>query len=160
MAMISTEQKLENFRNMYGMIDDYKKLHSRFPTTKEFEEKLNMAPATVKRYKSVILKHLTEKLLEKYSCDMYIHIDKAMDALNEHSKICKEIRDKTSGDEKINANKGIVESELDIVRLIADSREYLRLVEDYNVSENGQEHNNKQIEKDERTQESIEAIFS
>lgn len=160
MAKISSEQKLDNFRNMFSMIEDYKKLHSRFPTLKEFEEKLNMSEATVKRYKSVIIKHLSEKLLEKYGCDMYIHIDKAMDALKEHSKICTEIRDDSSGDEKINANKGIVESELDIVRLIADSREYLRLVEDYNVSENGQEYNNKQTEKDERTQESIEAIFS
>lgn len=162
MAKISSQQKHQNFLDMIGMMNDYNKQFSRFPTTKEFEEKLGMSEATVKRYKNPIIKQMKQKLLDEFNDDMIFYIKKSKISLDKHSEICEKIRDDTSNDnnDKINASKNIVEANLDMIRLIEDTEKYLKIEDDDNVSKNGQEYNYRQTEEEARTEESIESMFN
>jgi len=160
MVKISSEQVIDNFKNMVGMINDYKKQDRGFPKPKDFEEGLGMSEATVKRYKSVILKQMKKKLLDEFNNEMINHIEKAMKALNEHSKMCEELKKTGDSNERIIASKNIVESHLDAIRLVYDTPEFLKLEGDDNVSENEQEYNYRKTEAEERIQVSIESLLS
>ena len=154
---INSEEKLENQRNMLGMIEDYKREYSRFPTLKEFEEKLNMAPRTVSRYKSEILVDSKKKLLDKFHNNILLHVEAAFNTINENVKIFEKIRDESdSNDEKMIAAKNILESHLDAVRIINDAPEYLGL--DYDVS-NEQEHIHRKTDK-EKIKDPVEHTFT
>ena len=125
---ISTEQKLDNFRNMRAMIEDYARQYSRFPISKEFEEKLNISESTVKRYKKVILQENKKKILDEFHHDILIHVEKSFVTINQNIKIFEEIRDNSeNNDEKMIAAKNILESHLDAIRIMNDAPEYLGL---------------------------------
>lgn len=159
MSRISAEQKLDNFRNMYAMIQDYKNNYSRFPSGKEFEEKLGMAEATVKRYKLVILNDSKKKMLDEFHHDILLHVEKAFSAINKNIKIFEEIRDNANNnDEKMAAAKYVLESHLDAIRIMNDAPEYLGLEYNDNV-QNEQEHIHRK-DSSEKVKDSIESMFS
>jgi len=142
MVKISTEAKLDNFRNMRAMIADYIKQYSRFPTSKEFEEKLNMSEATVKRYKKIILQENKQKILDEFHHDMIIHVEKSFETINKNIKIFEEIRDNSGdNDEKMIAAKYVLESHLDAIRIMNDAPEYLGLEYDGNDSNDSNDNN-------------------
>lgn len=154
---ISTEDKLDNQRNMLGMIEDYKREHNRFPTLKEFEEKLEMSPRSVQRYKSEILEESKKKLLDKFHNNMILHVEAAFNTINDNVKIFEYIRENsTSSDEKMVAAKNILEAHLDAVRIINDAPDYLGL--DYDV-QNEQKYIHRQ-ENNEETKQSTEPMSS
>ncbi len=154
---ISVEDKLENQRNMLGMIEDYKREHHRFPTLQEFEEKLSMSPRTVQRYKAEILVESKKRLLEKFHNNMILHVESAFTTINENVKIFEYIRENsTSNDEKMTAAKNILDSHLDAVRIINDAPDYLGL--DYDVQDE-QKHIHRQ-ESNEETKQSTEFVSS
>jgi len=78
------------------MIEDYDRLHSRFPTSKEFEDKLNMSEATVKRYKNAIIKQKKIALFGTFSEKILHHAAKAFEEINKNIKIFEDIRDSLS----------------------------------------------------------------
>jgi hypothetical protein len=142
----TTKKKLDNFRNMCGMVGDYDREYSRWPTTKEFVEKLDMETRTVQRYKREILQQSKEKLLETFNYDIIIHVKNSFNTINENIKVFKKIRDKSNNNsEKMEAAKNVLEAHLDAIRLIYDVPEYLG-VENNNVSKNEKEYNIKKTE--------------
>ncbi len=152
---ISTEQKLDNFRNMRAMISDYRTQHNRFPTIEEFEEKLEMSSATVKRYKVIILEENKIQLLKKFQDEMVIRIEDVVESIDDNVKKFKTIRD-VGNDEHavISAAKCIIESKLDAIRVMRDGPDFLGV--DYDVSDK-QEYIHGEIES-EKIKSGIESI--
>lgn len=131
---ISTEQKLDNFRNMRAMISDYRTQHNRFPTIEEFEEKLEMSSATVKRYKVIILEENKIQLLKKFQDEMVIRIEDVVESIDDNVKKFKTIRDESNDENTvISAAKCIIESKLDAIRVMRDGPDFLGV--DYDVSD-------------------------
>lgn len=154
---ISTEQKLDNFRNMRSMIKDYRKQHNRFPTLKEFEEKLEMSFSSVQRYKRVILDEQKSLLLKTFQDEMVYRISDAIKSIDKNIKIFEEIRDKKNDDDAtMSAGKLVIESKLDAIRIMRDGPDFLGI--NYDVS-NEQEHIYEENLREERIRESIESIF-
>lgn len=154
---ISTEQKLDNFRNMRSMIKDYRKQHNRFPTLKEFEEKLEMSFSSVQRYKRVILDEQKSLLLKTFQDEMVYRISDAIKSIDKNIKIFEEIRDKKNDDDAtMSAGKLVIESKLDAIRVMRDGPDFLGI--NYDVS-NEQEHIHEENLREERIRESIESIF-
>lgn len=157
---ISSEQKLDNFRNMYSMIEDYHKQYGRYPTNQEFEEKLGMASATVQRYKRAIRQENKKKLLEIFHYDIITHARASLETVNKNVKIFEKIRDNSEDDDKVmTAAKNVLEAHLDAIRIITDVPGYL----DNNSNENNdvpvkQEHNIGKSKEDKIT-DSIESMY-
>lgn len=154
---ISSEQKLDNYRNMRSMIKDYRKQHNRFPTLKEFEEKLEMSSASVKRYKRVILDEQKSLLLKTFQDEMVYRVGDAIKSIDKNVGIFETIRDETDNDDtKMSAGKIVIESKLDAIRVMRDGPDFLGI--NYDVS-NEQEHIHEENIREERIRESIESIF-
>ena len=154
---ISTEQKLDNFRNMRSMITDYRKQHTRFPTLKEFEEKLGMSEATVKRYKRIILDEQKSLLLKTFQDEMVYRISDTIKSIDKNVTIFEGIRDETDNDDtKMSAGKIVIESKLDAIRVMRDGPDFLGI--NYDVS-NKQEHIHEENIREDRIQESVESTF-
>lgn len=152
---ISTEQKLDNFRNMRAMISDYRTQHNRFPTIEEFEEKLEMSSATVKRYKVIILEENKIQLLKKFQDEMVIRIEDVVESIDDNVKKFKTIRDESNDENAvISAAKCIIESKLDAIRVMRDGPDFLGV--DYDVSDK-QEYIHGEIES-EKIKSGIESI--
>lgn len=165
---------MTKFRDMRAMISDYKKNFGRFPTSKEFEDKLEMSEATVKRYKKIILAESKQALLKQFHQDIIIHVEGALDVITENIKLFREIRDsETSSDEKMTAAKNLQEAHLDAVRIMNDAPEYLGLEDDSTDSNNNSnndnnnvnstnesEHIHKQAKEEERISEEAETLLS
>ena len=154
---ISTEQKLDNFRNMHSMIEDYRKQHNRFPTLKEFEEKLGMSEATVKRYKRIILDQQKSLLLKTFQDEMVYRVGDAIKSIDKNVGIFETIRDETNDDDtKMSAGKIVIESKLDAIRIMRDGPDFLGI--NYDVS-NEQEHIHEENIREDRIRESIKSTF-
>jgi len=154
---ISTEQKLDNFRNMRSMIKDYRKQHNRFPTVQEFEEKLEMSSASVERYKRVILDEQKSLLLKTFQDEMVYRVSDAIKSIDKNVGVFEKIRDETDNDDtKMSAGKIVIESKLDAIRVMRDGPDFLGI--NYDVS-NEQEHIHEENIREERIRESIESIF-
>ena len=156
---ISTQQKLDNYRNMVGMIIDYRKQYNRLPTNKEFEVKLEISPSSVKRYKSAILQEEKSILLKKFQDDMLFRVSEVITSIDKNVGIFEKIRDKTSSDDTavMSAGKLVIESKLDAIRVMRDGPDFLKI--NYDDVSNKQEHIHKQDIREERIRESIESIF-
>lgn len=163
---ITTEEKMDKFRNMRAMIEDYKRLYSRYPTLKEYQEKLNMSSAVVIRYKRVILQEAKKKILDVFHNDMIIHIEKSLEAINENVEIFKKIRDDTFNDKNIImlAAKNVLESHIDAVRIMKDAPDYLGLKydDDKKIDNNVQDEQKYLYGQDdsEKIKDSIESMQS
>lgn len=156
MAKISTEQKLDNIRNMRAMIKDYSKIHNRYPTNKEMEEKLGFSEATVKRYKHTILDEIKKELITQFNEDIIIHVNGAITEINKNITLFKKIRDNSDNeDTKMAAAKNIEEAHLDIVRIMSDAPQYIN----NDIAENEQEYIHGSEEAQQRTTDSIKSMF-
>lgn len=162
MAKISPEQKLDNFRNMYGMIEDYYKQYGRHPTNQEFEEKLGMSGPTVRRYKAVIREQNKKKLLETFQYDIITHARASLETVNKNIKIFENIRDTAEDKDRVmTAAKNVLESHLDAIRIITDVPVYLESSSDQNNNNNvpvKQEHNIEES-KEEQITDSIKSMY-
>ena len=126
---ISTEQKLDNFKNMRSMISDYKKQNDRYPTTDEFVEKLGLSASTVRRYKRVILDEDKKKILEEFQEEVIEDVKDLQTDIKANIKIFKTIRDGEASDsnDKMNAARNLQESRLDLIRIKRDAPEFYRI---------------------------------
>jgi len=159
MARIPVEQKLDNYRNMVGMVNDYERQYSRWPTNQEFVEKLGMTRSTASRYKQDILEQNKKALMNTFYFDMIIHVKKSLEAINKNVRLFENIRE-GSGDnhERMDAAKSVLESHLDAIRLIDEAPKYLGL--DYDISKDEPENNIRRETTSERVEESIESTFN
>lgn len=155
---ISTEQKLDNFRNMRAMISDYAEKYNRFPTIEEFEEGLNMAQNTVLRYKKVILEENRKKMLDEFQSDMIVRMNKTIKSIDNGIEKLNTISEEGKFDsDKITAIKGIVELNIDVISIMRDGPDFLKSDDNY-VSDK-QEYIYKEIQSEKIT-DSIESTFS
>jgi len=118
---ISTEQKLDNYRNMVGMISDYEKQYSRWPTTKEFAEKLNMAEPTVRKYKRDILAQDRKELFDSFNYEIIIYTKKTLSSIKRNIKDCEKIYDNPEDNtEKMDTGRRILDYHLDAIKIMRD----------------------------------------
>lgn len=141
---ISTEQKIDNFRNMRGMITDYRIQHNRLPTNAEFAKKLGMHPTTVRTYKRHILNKEKEKLLQTFQDEMIVRVKDVVKSIDENIEIFETIRDDTTttSDTKMSAAKSVIDSKLDVIRIMRDGPDFLEV--EYG-SNNGSNNGSKDI---------------
>lgn len=126
MVNISTEQKLDNYRNMCSMISDYDKQYSRWPTSKEFEEKLGMSRNTVTRYKHDILAQDKKQLFDSFNYEIILHTKKAISRLNKNIKDCEEILKKSEDNtEKMDTGQRILDYHIHAIKIMRDVGEYV-----------------------------------
>lgn len=150
MVNITSEQKKDNYRNMRSMINDYREQHNRFPTIKEFIEKLEMPKRTVLRYKKAISDEDTKNLLDEFQDDMKIRVKKTMKSIDKGIEVLEIISDNAEhASDRISATKGVIELNLNAIRIMRDGPNFLNL--DYNVSD-GQEHIHRKINSDRITE--------
>ena len=126
MAKISSEQKLDNFRNMRAMMEDYQENSNRYPTTKEFMEKLGMSEATAKRYKSIIISEIKIKMKDSFHENILISAGKIVKKIDNSIKIFEDIME--NGDrssDKINAAREIILAEQYKLKVMRDGAVFL-----------------------------------
>jgi len=128
---ISREKKLQNFRDMRGLIADHRKNHNRFPTTEEFVELTGMHETTARGYKRVILAEDKKKLLAKFQDEMIVRVGDAVDTLDKNIKMLEGIRDgENNNAEKMIAAKAINESKMDVIRVMRDGTDFIGITDD------------------------------
>ncbi len=151
---ISTEQKLDNFRNMKSMIDDYAEKYNRFPSIKEFEDGLDMARMTVFRYKKVIVEENRKNMLEHFENDMITRMNRTIADIDDGLKKLKEISKNGKYDsDKISAIKGIVELNIDVISIMRDGDDFLKP----DNSNDGNDSSSNVSKKQERIYEEIQS---
>lgn len=135
------QKKLDNYKNMAGMIDDYEKLYSRLPTNKEFADGLGVGERSVNRYKKAILEKRTKLLVSTFNYKLNIHLEKAFETLDKNIKIFEKIRDESENNsEKMDAAKYVLECHLDAIRLIDEAPMYLEDTSNNNNDTSKNEH--------------------
>lgn len=124
---VSGEQKIENIRNMRGMLNDYRKLHKRTPTNKEYSEALSMSQRTVSDYRRIIQEDDRLQLLELFENDRIIDAENLMKTINENVIVFKDIRDDESlaPGIRMDAAKNMEESLMDQIRIKRDAPEFM-----------------------------------
>lgn len=161
---VSAGQKQENCRNMRGMIDDYIKQYKRFPTTQEFEEKLNMSESTVRRYKKFILDENKEILNEKYQDQLIIRVDDLINTLDDNIKTLEAMKKPTHNpNDTISIINTIEEKKLNIMRLMRDSPMYFGILENDDNNDNEsdeQEHIHRETFTKEKVTDGFQTLFN
>lgn len=126
MANISLEQKLDNYRNMVSMIKDYDREYSRWPTTQEFVEKLEMGEATVRRYKRDILAQSTKELFNNFNYDTIDHTKKLLSEINKQVKDYEEMYKKpTDNADKKDTGRMIIDYHIEAIKIMRDIPTFL-----------------------------------
>jgi len=162
---ISTEKKLDNFRNMRAMIDDYFKLHNRSRTNKEMQEKLDMSAPTVQRYKAVIFKEMKEELAKKFNDDIVLSAGKIIEKINKSITTFEEIRDgEEKASDKISAAREVILAEQYKLKVMQDGIIFLEEEDNSNGNDNAvrtdKQHIHRETKSEERIQESIKSMYS
>ena len=123
---ISTEQKLDNYRNMVSMISDYQKQYSRFPTSKEFEEKLGISESTVTRYKRDILLQDKKELFDSFNYEIILYTKKALSRIKKNIEDCEKIYDEPDDNtEKMDTGQRILDYCLESIKIMRDIPAYV-----------------------------------